>query len=170
MRDDGIAQCLGAFYAAHRQELFTYALSITRSGSLAEDAIHDAFAGILANRKLPAELRPYVFRCVRNASLDLMRAMERDRRKTDGFASIFQPGRGSALQETAEEILAALPEKEREIVVLKVYSGLTLKEIAGVSGKRLGTVATLYRRCLQKLRDRYRGVSEPGPAAVEELP
>lgn len=163
MPEDGVAQYLGAFYAAHKQELFTYALSITRSGTLAEDAIHDAFAGILANRKLPAELRPYIFRSVRNASLDLLRAMERDRRKTDGFASIFRPDRSSALQEAAEELLDALPDREREIVVLKVYSGLTLKEIASVSGKRLGTVATLYRRCLQRLRDRFRG-----PAAVED--
>ena len=164
MEQDGLAQGLGAFYAAHKQELFTYALSITRSSVCAEDAVHDAFRGILGRNRLPAELRPYVFRCVRNASLDLVRAVERERHKIEGYQSIFQEEEAAPHQETVAEFLALLSAWEREIVVLKVYSGLTFKEIAGVCGSKQGTVAASYWRSLQKLREQVRAA---GRAALE---
>ncbi len=170
MQNNSIGQCLGAFYSAHKQELFTYAFSITRSPVCAEDAIHDAFSGILAKGRLPAELRPYVFRCVRNASLDMLRVAERERRRLEGYKSIFSEESNSALRETAEEILALLPEKEREILVLKLYSGLTLKEIASVCDARQGTIATIYWRSLQKLRERLRGAADTGVVMQEQQP
>jgi RNA polymerase sigma factor (sigma-70 family) len=170
MQDNGAAQCLGAFYAAHKQELFTYALSITRSPACAEDAVHDAFSRVLAKGRLPLEVRPYIFRCVRNASLDVLRSAERERRKVEGCRSIFQEGCGAALQETVTELLMLLSNKEREIVVLKVYSGLTLKEIAKVYGTRQGTVAATYWRSLQKLRKRVHVAAGGDSPLREQLP
>lgn len=155
MLENEIAQCLGAFYTAHRQELFTYALSITHSPACAEDAIHDAFGRVLQKGRLPAELRPYVFRCVRNASLDVLRSVKRER-QLDGYQLIFHDNCDLALRETAAELLALLSDREREIVVLKIFSGLTLKEIAQVCGARQGTVATIYWRSLQSLRKQAR--------------
>lgn len=155
MHENEIAQCLGAFYEAHKQELFTYALSITCSPACAEDAIHDAFSRLLAKRRLPAELRPYVFRCVRNASLDMLRSLKRERR-LDGYEAIFHEDCDVSLRETAAELLALLSDKEREIVVLKIFSGLTLKEIARVHGCPQGTVATIYWRSLQNLQKQAR--------------
>lgn len=172
MQDEGVAGCFGAFYAAHKQELFTYALSITHSPVCAEDAIHDAFSGILSKGRLPKELRPYVFRCVRNASFDLLRSAARERLKVEGYTSIFQESADTvsadtALQETVTELLSSLSEKEREIMVLKVYSGLTLKEIAAVCGTRQGTVAATYWRSLRKLRVRLHTEGEGGAALQE---
>ncbi len=169
MQDDGVAQCLGAFYAAHKQELFTYAFSITRSPACAEDAVHDAFSRVLAKGRLPVELRPYIFRCVRNASLDVLRAAGRERQKMEGCVSIFQEGCNVALHETATELLMLLSNKEREIVVLKIYSGLTLREIAKVYGRRPGTVAATYWRSLQKIRERLRAAADGGSTVQEQL-
>jgi RNA polymerase sigma-70 factor (ECF subfamily) len=40
----------------------------------------------------------------------------------------------------------------REVVELKVYAGLTFREISAVTGLPQGTVATRYRSALEKMR------------------
>ena len=49
--------------------------------------------------------------------------------------------------------LAQLPEEQREIVELKAYAGLTLREIAAATSLPPGTVATRYRAALARLRE-----------------
>lgn len=68
-----MAETLREFYIGFRQHLYTYAVSITFNRESAEDAIHSAFEHLLRRGHLPADLRPYVFRCVRNAALDGLR-------------------------------------------------------------------------------------------------
>ena len=49
---------LRAFYVGNRQQLYTYALSISGNRELAEDAVHAVFERLLRGRSLPSELRP----------------------------------------------------------------------------------------------------------------
>ena len=54
-----------------------------------------------------------------------------------------------------EMVLAALGRltgEDRELVQLKIYAGLTFREIAEVTGRPQATVATRYRRALDSLR------------------
>ena len=58
-------------------------------------------------------------------------------------------------QEDAEVVAAALGRlsaEDRELIELKVFAGLTIREIAEVTGMPPGTVATRYRRALESLR------------------
>ncbi|MBA3481047.1 MAG: hypothetical protein H0T51_04435, partial [Pirellulales bacterium] len=48
--------------------------------------------------------------------------------------------------------LARLDAMDRELVELKLFAGLTFREIAQLSGQPPGTVATRYRRALEFLR------------------
>jgi RNA polymerase sigma-70 factor, ECF subfamily len=48
--------------------------------------------------------------------------------------------------------LAQLPEEQREVVIMRVWSGMTLEEIAQSAGIPLNTVASRYRYALEKLR------------------
>jgi RNA polymerase sigma-70 factor (ECF subfamily) len=50
------------------------------------------------------------------------------------------------------ESLAALPEDQREAVILKVFQDLSFKEIAAVCGVSVNTAASRYRYGLEKLR------------------
>src|ERR1700690_1383612 len=61
---------LRRFYESNRQELFSYSLVVTHNREAAEDAIHNAFQRLLRRGSVPDDLRPYVFRCVRNAAMD----------------------------------------------------------------------------------------------------
>lgn len=147
-------ETLRAFYVSHRQPLFTYALSLTADRAGAEDVLHSAFQHLLARPGLPANLRPYVFRCVRNAAVD---ARRRNHRAGD---SIFAPSETEPATADAPPLQAAelqqcletLSPDERETIVLKIFDGFTFQEIADLRRLPLPTVASWYRRGLDKLR------------------
>ena len=149
------------FYEEHRQDLFTYALSQTGCAETAEDVIHTAFYKVLKRRTLPRELRPYVFRCVRNAAIDALRASWR----SPNGESVFDlpptpsPEEDIHRRQMAEQMLENLTEDERECVVLKVYGGMTFREIAAVKNVPQGTAATWYRRGIARLRARFEEVT-----------
>lgn len=154
---------LEAIYARYRQGLFTLALSRTGCADLAEDAVHDAFVR-LCRCDLDSVGDPvaYVFAAVRNTAADLIRRLS-DRRAPAGEPSIsifddraVEPS-ANAVRVEQEQLIAAavdaLPSEQREIIVLRLYANLTFAQIAQVTGDPPGTVATRYRRGLQRLRN-----------------
>jgi RNA polymerase sigma-70 factor (ECF subfamily) len=54
--------------------------------------------------------------------------------------------------EMATVALTRLEADDREVVELKVYGGLTFRNIAEVTNMPQGTIATKYRRSLESLR------------------
>ena len=62
--------------------------------------------------------------------------------------------------------MAALPEEQREVVILKEYQGLTFPEIAETLDVPLSTVKTRLYRGLRQLRVRLAGQGIHGGAAV----
>lgn len=152
MTHDAI-ELLRAFYAQEHQQLYTYAVSITSNRESAEDAVHQAFQHLLRRRSLPADLRPYVFRCVRNAAIDAMRRtrVRRDTIFTESADNEPQAP-NSALGEDLAVLLEALGSDERESIVLKIYNDLTFREIAVLRGVPVATAASWYRRGLEKMK------------------
>jgi RNA polymerase sigma-70 factor (ECF subfamily) len=57
-----------------------------------------------------------------------------------------------------QQALQHLPEEQREVVFLRIWSGLTLQEIADAMETPLNTVASRFRYALDKLRDRLASV------------
>lgn len=149
---------LRSFYVENRQQLYTYALSLTRQREAAEDAIQQAFAQLLRRGELPADLRPYVFRCVRNAALDgRRRAAVRGESIFAGDAGPVAPAAPGALPaQELEAALRTLSPDEQEAIVLKIYDGFTFQEIADLRRVPLPTVASWYRRGLDKLKTRLK--------------
>lgn len=145
------------FYQENRQGLYTYALSLTRNREAAEDAVQAAVFRLLRRATIPADLRPYAYRCVRNAAVDGFR-----RRLADGV-TLLDPetavadGKDPTSIRLLEQCLDGLPAKEREVVILKALNGLTFREIAAASRTTLNTVASRYRRGIGKMRRRLEG-------------
>ena len=159
-----VAENLEQLYARHRQGLFTVALSITRCAARAEDAVHDAFVRMCrvgADRATAAhDPVAYAYAAVRNAAIDQQR---RARTQAVAVESIFNgvhpaPAERGALDDERERFVAAaidgLPDDQREAVVLRVYAQLSFAQIAVVLDAPLPTVATRYRRALERLRER----------------
>ncbi len=148
---------LRLFYRDHRQALFVYALSLTRSRETAEDIVQTVFYRLLRRGRLPKELRPYAFRAVRNAATDLARREERGAKHASIFASpeVGADAAAIALRDEMAALLDGVGGDERECIVLKTYNGLTFQEISAVLGVPVGTAASWYRRGIEKMRRQW---------------
>ncbi|MEM9657001.1 MAG: sigma-70 family RNA polymerase sigma factor [Planctomycetota bacterium] len=159
-----MSQWLLAIYAEHRRGLFSHALSITQCGADAEDAVQNAIASLVARNRPRGDAVAYVFRCVRNAALDLRRG---NRRELEVVESLYVQCHARGFHEQDDSLneysailrraVDELDDRSREAIVLKVYAGLTFRQIEQVTGESASTVATRYRRALSKLRERLRG-------------
>src|SRR4051812_19691654 len=127
-------EALRAFYVGNRQQLYTYAVSVTKSREAAEDAIQVVFEKLLRVGTLPSDLRPYVFRSVRNASLDSWRRAKVRLDSLFETAAVIDADKPEAPAESRPDdlqgLLQRLSDDERDVIVLKTYSGLTFQQIA----------------------------------------
>jgi DNA-directed RNA polymerase specialized sigma24 family protein len=75
-------------------------------------------------------------------------------RESPVHSSWLRPLNGAAPRPLllVENALAALPARQREVVVLKVYEGRTFGEIARLLNISPNTAASRYRYALEKLR------------------
>ena len=142
-------EVLKQFYEINKQGLFTYALSLTRNASSAEDAVQSAMFGILKRTRLPRNLRPYVFRAVRNAAIDI-------KRKNTTQEGIFIEENGNVCNpfdsRMLNQCLEQLPDEQRETIVMKAVIGLTFSEISRLQKESINTVTSRYRRAIDKMR------------------
>jgi RNA polymerase sigma-70 factor (ECF subfamily) len=147
---------LGAVYERFRRELFITAWTIVRQADLAEDAVHTAFVRLTKLKSSPTEPRLYVFRAVRNAAIDLARLRLR-RREEPLLANWDAPEEESASSDeevtsSLEASLERLDGVSREVIELHLHAALTFQEIAHVLDEPLPTVASRYRRAIDKLQ------------------
>lgn len=149
------AEDVRRLYDQQGPALVAYARGFVTDAAAAEDAVHQVFLRLLsAEITMPDAPVAYVYRAVRNAALNARRSGLK-LVELDPQSSVFQHRGGN--QEAAlalEKTLAELPEEQREVVVMRVWSGLTLAEIAAAVGVPLNTVASRYRYALEKLRDK----------------
>ncbi len=153
---------LEGIYRQHRQGLYSLALSITRVPATAEDAVQEAFVRLCRrDRALVGDPVAYVFASVRNAAIDTAR---RPKPPSLEPASLYNgrahdPAGAMIDDEDAARLRAAvdgLPDAYRQAVVMKVYAGLTFRQIAEAVDEPMSTVSSRYQRALVTLRDAMR--------------
>lgn len=127
----------------------------------AQDVVQEAFVALLSQRREPDDPKAWMYRVVHNAAMDRGRRAARERKhyqiarrqmagKTE---ELFESRSGAALDaRVAEAALAGLPPELREIIVLRVWGGLSIQQAAAVSGSSAGTVHRRYHEGLRQLR------------------
>jgi RNA polymerase sigma-70 factor (ECF subfamily) len=146
---------LGDLYEQFRRELFRTAWTVLRRADLAEDAVHAAFVKLVKLEAPPLDSKLYVFRCVRNAAIDLARM--RSRRKEEALIADWDAP-GAETEAADSDVLlcvSAAVERldiaSREAIELRLHAGLSFREISELVGEPLPTIASRYRRALAKL-------------------
>jgi len=128
----------------------------------ARDVLQEVFLVLVRNRKRFRGVEnplAFAFQVARNESVRFIKHAIRSRDKVQlAAAEIFVASEDcpNVAVETAEWItnaLSQLDERQREVIVLKVYSGFGFREISQILHTPQGTVATRYRRGLEKLRE-----------------
>jgi RNA polymerase sigma factor (sigma-70 family) len=129
------------------------------------DIVQEAF--IELSRQHPPPDRPvaWLYRVVRNAAISAARSADRRRRHESRAAehtpSWFVEEAGAALDaQAAGEALQELDSEQSEVVVARLWGGLSFEQIAALTETSISTAHRRYEAGLQQLRERL-GVSCP---------
>jgi len=139
-------------------------IAFHRLGSMedAEDVVQDVFVKAYADRVRLRRVRrvgPYLYRMVANACIERRRG--RRVLSLEELGPEDLPDRQSEVQEQTaaaefiqriEQLLRRLPERQAEVIRLKVLDQFTFAEIAEIVGCSLPTVKSRLQYGLQKLR------------------
>ncbi len=138
----------------HGAALVLYARQWT---SAPEDVVQEAFLKLAAQPSLPPSPVAWLHRVVRNAALDARRAEERRRRHEQSAgqrgAWFVEPEDARLDAEAATAALAGLPPEQREVIVARLWGGLTFEEIALLTETSSSTAHRAYVAGLTTLRD-----------------
>jgi RNA polymerase sigma factor (sigma-70 family) len=179
---DGDSAAFATLYDRYEQRIFTFCQRLTGSADDAADATQEAFVSML--ERLPGltdrdlNFGAYLFTTARHSAY---RVMEK-RRKAEptevlpergasggGFGAGMDPDQGDpeedperkALVEGQQEQVRAaharLPERQREVLVLRELEEMSYDEIAEIMDMNRNSVAQLISRARIKLRDELRG-------------
>jgi RNA polymerase sigma-70 factor, ECF subfamily len=147
-------------YRSSRDDVFAYVAGLLRDRSAAEDVTAAAFERAYRRSSSfdPARgtMRAWLFGIARNAALDELR-----RRKRQAELSEEPAAETLAAEEEVEvamrkaalrSALAKLSHRERELVALKFFAGLSTAEIASVISVGERAAAMRVHRTIEKLR------------------
>jgi RNA polymerase sigma factor (sigma-70 family) len=139
-----------SLYQAQWAGLVRLGYALCGSLPLAEDLVHDAFLRLAPSLDRVQDPLAYLRKAVLNAVRDNYRHLCVARRHAP------LPSLPSALPEVDETwaALQALPERYRDVLVLRYYSDLRVEDVAAVLGCPVGTAKSLIHRGLEKLKER----------------
>ena len=126
----------------------------------AEDVVQEAFVRFWRARHRVADPTAYLFACVKRSALDWARSNSRRARREaaaarpEGEPLFDGPLEQAERRAAVAAALDTLPEAQREVLVMKVWGGLTFPQIAAALGVPADTAASRFRYALGKLRER----------------
>jgi RNA polymerase sigma-70 factor (ECF subfamily) len=124
----------------------------------AEDVVQEGFVRFWRSRRRANDAAAYLFACVRNCARDRQRGeARRSRREEAAAVPEAEPAFAVPLEQAErtaaiEAALASLPEEQREVLVMKIWCGLTFIQIGEALGVAANTAASRYRYSLERLR------------------
>lgn len=156
----GESAAFESLYKSHHGLVFGIALRLLGDTASAEDLTQSVFLKVWANAGAfkGGRLDAWISRVARNGGLDVLRQRS-TRAETDLPADVPLDG---ALEDAViacvdarrvRAALADLPQKERSLIELGYFGGLTYYRVATETGVPLGTVKTRIRSGLHRLRE-----------------
>jgi RNA polymerase sigma-70 factor, ECF subfamily len=149
---EGDRDALGFLYARYADNVYGYVRSIVRDHHEAEDITQHVFAKLIkVIGKYEEQSVPFfawILRVARNAAVDHTRSRrlvpveevrEVSRRSEDDPSAVVR-------MEDLHDVLAGLPQAQREVVLLRHLVGLSPSEIASMTGKSEGSIHGLHHR------------------------
>ncbi|MDQ1679823.1 MAG: hypothetical protein QOI42_682 [Frankiaceae bacterium] len=148
-------------YRAHYAALVRLAILLADDNAAAEDLVQDAFVKLHRNWKQlrdPAAALPYLRTCVINGGRSRLRRLKTSRAHLAGQPQDLRhasPADQDVLAtESQREVLAAvqsLPERQRQVLILRYYTDCTEVEAAETLGISIGAVKSHAHRAIASL-------------------
>lgn len=153
---------LALLFERHRHFVFRVAWALLSEDAAADDVVQEVFLRMQSGR-LNAKPRAKFTTWLYQVAVNTAREQARKRRKVWGDADAGEvlgsmmdpaadPTRADRLRDLGTS-LAALPLRQREVVVLRFLEGFDTAETAAILGCREGTVKAHLHRATLKLRE-----------------
>lgn len=156
---EGDAEALRFLYVTYSHNIYGYVRSIVRDDHEAEDVTQHVFAKLMTSvvkyddRGVP--FFAWLLRLARNVAIDHLRA-----NRLTPTEEVLDPGSASGFDldqvETVRAALAAIPDEQREVVVLRHVVGLSPAEIANRLGRTESSIHGLHHRGRRALQNELR--------------
>lgn len=161
----GDLEAVGSLYDAHINQVYRYALARLGNVQDAEDVVSEIFYKMLNGlpnyqwRKVP--FAAWLMRIAHNEVVSFTRRNGRRANETELPEEILDRGRNNDPAENAERQLALedlrkavllLPEAQREVIILRFASGLSVADTAKALGKQGNNVKVLQHKGMQRLQ------------------
>jgi len=123
-----------------------------------EDVVQDSFCKLASQSELPQDPAAWLYRVVRNRAIDAGKSDRRRRRREAAAARSEQwfddsiPDQGES--DRAVSALQSLPPEQREVIVSRLWGGLTLEEISDVVGCSVSSAHRRFEAGVAALRQR----------------
>jgi RNA polymerase sigma-70 factor (ECF subfamily) len=160
---DGDVSAFEDLYRRHNDAVFRYLLRLCQHRSTAEDVFQEAWGKIVKSRenyRPTAKFSTFLYRVAHNCFIDHVRRNKRH--ATTASAEPDSQPDPADLPETEVErqlarqrldaALGELPEEQRDVFLLREEAGLSLDEIAAVTGSNRETAKSRLRYAVNKLR------------------
>jgi RNA polymerase sigma-70 factor (ECF subfamily) len=151
-----------ALYRSSRDDVYAYVAGLLRDRAAAEEVTAVAFERAYRKRARfdpqRGSGRAWLFGIARNAALDELRRRKRHAALTTDPADMAWTGPSDDHEQRETrllltEALANLSPRERELVALKFFAGLSNAEIGAVVGISESNAGTRLHRVVEKLRE-----------------
>lgn len=160
-------------YAAHRDAVWRYFKR--RSAADHEDLTTEVFLVAWRRRdELPVEPLPWLYGVARRVLANHRRAGDRrdalaERAAAHAAAAEPDPADAVGLRTDLARALGQLTERDRELVLLVAWEGLTVGEAAAALGCRRGAAAVRLHRARRRLHTALNDDAEPALASMTAL-
>jgi RNA polymerase sigma-70 factor (ECF subfamily) len=154
-----------ALYHRYVRSMYGLALRRLRDRQRAEDAVQETFAAVWRSaasyRPERGAAAPWLYAVARNAIIDRLRARNEPAAEAPDLPS-SEPGPADRAESSfvawrVHRALEELPPKEREVIELAYWSGMSQSEVAEYLHIPLGTVKTRTRSALSRLSEVLEG-------------
>lgn len=171
---DGEAEAFTVLYERHKGSLYRYMLRHCGIAAVAEELFQEVWFSVVRARGqyvVQAKFSTYLYRVAHNRLIDYYR-------RQAGISAVWEDGAGPAVEDVplseAEEpenqaharalvtrlieLIRMLPEVQREAFLLREEAGMSIEEIAEVTGVERETAKSRLRYALNRLRRGLLGV------------
>ena len=160
---DGDTDAFETLYRRHNDALYRYLLRLCHHRDTAEDIFQEVWGKIIKSRdryRPTAKFTTFLYRVAHNCFIDHVRRNKRhantadiepDTQQHEGELPDQAVERDLA-RERLEAALSLLPDEQRDVFLLREEAGLSLDEIALVTGANRETTKSRLRYAVNKLR------------------
>jgi len=174
---DGDTGAFDTLYRRHNDALYRYLLRLCRHRDTAEDIFQDVWGKIIkarSNYRPTAKFTTFLYRVAHNCFIDHIRRNKRHANSTEFDPELHsdpgeQPETITERSLAKERLLVALqdlPQEQRDAFLLREEAGLSVEQIASVTGCNRETAKSRIRYAVTKLTV---AISEPEDATRQTV-